>query len=422
MAGFLAGSGPPAYAANDALLELMKILRDKGSITQEEYALLVDAARTEEDKLETIKQEVTAEVKKDVAMQAADLGGAPAVKPGEVPKDAGVKVGAGNLKLGGLMQVWFMHDPTTAFGAKADAESTYRLRRGEIVFNGDIMPDIGFHIMFDPAKLLSVNQQTSAGAVTNVSVNQNSAVLQDLDVRLRLAKMFPEIAGFAPNLEVIVGQQKTPVTEEGYRSSARLDLVERTQIGRIYGDRRSTGVLVKNSHEYVDYYVGVFNDGFLLNDVDNNDAKTLAGHLVLKPLPEWKVGVFGQVSDTGSADADQDRWGFDSQWEPGNGRFAFKAEYLHAADGAVDSQGFYLQPAYYLIPEKLQLAGRYDWLDPNGDIGDNEIEEISAGLNWYFYQYNAKLQLQYLHRNNEAPPAGVAEHENVLLMNLQTAF
>ena len=62
----------PAYAANDALLELMKILRDKGSITQDEYELLVNAAKTEEEKVETVKQEVKEEVKKDVEKQVAE--------------------------------------------------------------------------------------------------------------------------------------------------------------------------------------------------------------------------------------------------------------------------------------------------------------------------------------------------------------
>jgi hypothetical protein len=361
--------------------------------------------------------------------QVADLGGAPAVKPGEVPKDAGVKVSVGNLKLDGLMQVWFMHDPTTAFGASATGADTFRLRRGEIALNGDIMPDIGFHIMIDPAKLLKVNQDTISVLVPgggtntvskNVSANQGSTILQDLDVRIRFAKMFPEIADFAPNLEAVIGQQKTPLTEEGYRSSAKLDLVERSQIGRTYGDKRDTGLLLKDSYKYVDYYMGVFN-GSGIGAVDDNNDKTYAAHLVLKPIPEWKVGAFGQLGLTGTAaDKDQDRWGFDTQYE--RNRCSFKAEYAHGRDGTVNSQGFYLQPGYYLIKDKLQLIGRYDWFDPNNDTSGNEIQEITGALNWYFYKHNAKFQFEYMRRINQAPPAGVHENEDVLLMNLQTAF
>lgn len=196
--------------------------------------------------------------------------------------------------------------------------------------------------------------------------------------------------------------------------------MERSQIGRTFGDRRSTGLLLKDSYQYVDYYVGVFNDGFLLNDVDNNNAKTVAGHLVLKPLPDWRIGAFGQAGDTGASNADQDRWGFDTQYE--RDRISFKAEYAHGRDGTVNSQGFYLQPGYYLIKDKLQLVGRYDWFDPNNDTSHNEIQEISGALNWYFYKHNAKFQFEYMRRINQAPPAGVQENEDVLLMNLQTAF
>lgn len=381
---------------------------------EERLRLLEQQTQADRQRIQKLEEE-NAALKRQLSEMAA-----PPATPGEPPKDAAVKVGAGHLKLDGLMQVWFVHDPTTAFGAKANAENTFRLRRGEIALNGDLLPDIGFHVMIDPAKLLSVNQQTSAGVVTNVSVNQNSAILQDLDVRLRFAKMFPQIADFAPNLEAVVGQQKTPVTEEGYRSSARLDLVERSQIGRTFGDRRSTGLLLKDSYRYVDYYVGVFNDGFLLNDVDNNNAKTFAGHVVVKPWPEWKLGAFGQASETGPANADQDRWGFDMQWE--NKRGSFKAEYLHATDGAVRSQGFYLQPGYFLIPDKLQLVARYDWFDPNNNVRGNEIQEISGALNWFFYKNFARFQFEYMRRKNQNPPSGVKEDENVVLMNLQTAF
>ncbi len=43
---------PPAYAANEALLELFKILRDKGSLSQNEYDILMNAAKAEEEKTE----------------------------------------------------------------------------------------------------------------------------------------------------------------------------------------------------------------------------------------------------------------------------------------------------------------------------------------------------------------------------------
>ncbi|MBI2992988.1 MAG: hypothetical protein HYY48_02285 [Gammaproteobacteria bacterium] len=37
----------PAFAVNDAMMDLLKILRDKGSLTAEEYELLVAASKAD---------------------------------------------------------------------------------------------------------------------------------------------------------------------------------------------------------------------------------------------------------------------------------------------------------------------------------------------------------------------------------------
>ena len=48
----------PALAGSDALMELVKILRDKGSLTQDEYELLVRAAKADEEKVDRAKHDV----------------------------------------------------------------------------------------------------------------------------------------------------------------------------------------------------------------------------------------------------------------------------------------------------------------------------------------------------------------------------
>ena len=50
------GSPPPAIAANEALLELLKVLRDKGTLSPQEYELLVEASKEDNEKIkESIK-------------------------------------------------------------------------------------------------------------------------------------------------------------------------------------------------------------------------------------------------------------------------------------------------------------------------------------------------------------------------------
>ena len=60
----------PVYATNDAMLDLLKILVDKGSLTQGEYELLVSAARADGEKAEAVKADAKIEAK-EVAKETA---------------------------------------------------------------------------------------------------------------------------------------------------------------------------------------------------------------------------------------------------------------------------------------------------------------------------------------------------------------
>jgi phosphate-selective porin OprO and OprP len=58
----LSFSYSPVYANNEAMLDLLKILVDKGSLTQGEYELLVNAARADGEKVEGTVNEMKADV------------------------------------------------------------------------------------------------------------------------------------------------------------------------------------------------------------------------------------------------------------------------------------------------------------------------------------------------------------------------
>lgn len=64
IAGALLGSAVmPAQANNEAMLDLLKVLRDQGTITAENYELLANAAAADKEANEAAKAEVKAEVK-----------------------------------------------------------------------------------------------------------------------------------------------------------------------------------------------------------------------------------------------------------------------------------------------------------------------------------------------------------------------
>ena len=56
----------PVHATNEAMLDLLKILRDKGSISADEYELLTSAARADSEKVEATVNELQAEVTKNL--------------------------------------------------------------------------------------------------------------------------------------------------------------------------------------------------------------------------------------------------------------------------------------------------------------------------------------------------------------------
>lgn len=165
-----------------------------------------------------------------------------------------VDVNTGKLRIGGLIQVWGL----TAFGKTPGGNSplntsstppgrnfgggagdTYRLRRGEIAFVGNINPKVDYRAMLDVAKIVTVSGGTSAAAPATTAASSN--VLQDLWVGYQLA----------PRWRFEVGQQKTGLSEEGTRSSSALLTIERsimnglpTNAGRV-GDIRDTGAILK---------------------------------------------------------------------------------------------------------------------------------------------------------------------------------
>jgi hypothetical protein len=100
--------------------------------------------------------------------------------------------------------------------------------------------------------------------------------------------------------------------------------------------------------------------------------------------------------------------GIDSQFELGG--FELWSEALRGTfdpSGAprFRSSGGYAQASYYVLPEKLQLVGRYEAFGSS--------HESTFGLNYYFRQHDVKLQLDVM----RGPDV-----QRKLIARLQTGF
>jgi hypothetical protein len=63
----------------------------------------------------------------------------------------------------------------------------------------------------------------------------------------------------------------------------------------------------------------------------------------------------------------------------------------------IDSDGFFTQAGYFVIPKKLEIAARYSMLDPNNDVKNDLGKEYSAGVNYYFRLHRSKIQADFGH-------------------------
>ena len=65
----------------------------------------------------------------------------------------------------------------------------------------------------------------------------------------------------------------------------------------------------------------------------------------------------------------------------------------HAGDGAAfDSNGFHAQIGYFLVRDRLEVAGRWAGYDPTDLIPDNDRTEVGGVVNYYLNRHNLKLQ------------------------------
>lgn len=330
-------------------------------------------------------------------------------------KPNAVEVGIGKIKFNGLLQTWFI-------GGNGGLTDTFRIRRAELKFTGEISRHFKWTVMIDPSKSLSLNNTFTTVSGTTVvkdtSVNQASRILQDAFITLSYWK----------RANINVGQFKVPLSLEGLQSSGQLD-TERALFasdrsrGGNYGDVRDLGFMVYGPlSKEVDYQVGVFNgSGENQNDLDKNDQKAVAGRLVARPtfIKGLQLGASGVWGNGQRADRPRrDRLGAESLFV--RGPFTLKGELMTGSDGAIHRRGYYGHFAYRFDP-KFQGIFRIDTWDPDTARENNPASaterDYVAGFNYFIREKYFKLQFNYLRKTFAN---GLVPSRNVLLLNLQT--
>jgi hypothetical protein len=347
-------------------------------------------------------------------------------KPADPDKLAVAKTGF--FQASANLQVWAIAEHLgNARTDKDEWGSSFRVRRAEMKFKGEIIPKkFGYQVMFDPARLLDlkstpVNNTTMAddGTMTTTSVNTlgtapayggstmltgaNTSILQDV-----------QLTYMTDYADISIGQFKIPVSYEGSNSASKLIFPERALISRAFGDKRDIGFKIEKKFEYFGYLLGLYN-GAGQNNIDGNDQKDIALRLEAYPIKDVTLAVVGYTS-IGDRDlpGTKDRIEGDIKVEKSN--FLLQAEAIRgwdvtgtaAAHTKVEGQGFYVAAGYTFF-DALQPVLRIGSIDP--EVGKDEgplkavagnAKTLAAGdeitayevaVNYYLKKHDAKVQL-----------------------------
>lgn len=438
LAGVLCALAVPASADNSAMLELLKVLRDKGTLSESDYQMLQDAAGTEAEKeraeLVTAKEEMKEEAKKEIAAEEKFT-----VKTGT--KGLTVESKDGNFKFGfgGRLQTdaaFFF--PNMPYGNGAE------VRRVRLKGYGTIYHDWKYKIEIDWAE----------GA--------------------ELTDGWLAYAGFKP-LVLKVGHQKVPFSLQSLTSSNWQVFQERALLDAFIDNGESgrrrlgvTGLLGGElfGNDYWTFATGVFGQG-VDDDRAFNQSWATAARATYAPIAntlEREVVAFGgavyyrdlntnsglrirarpeahisgvRLVDTGVIEAANNfrlaNAEFTTVWGPFHAQTEYVNQRIGRSNGlaALNLSGFYVQTGFFLTGESRnynkqyasykgvkpfnpvglggwgawEIAARYSYIDLASSNNFGGLERnYTFGLNWWATD-NVMFRLNYIHA--EAFPASI---------------
>lgn len=262
-----------------------------------------------------------------------------------------------------------------------------------------------------------------------------------------------------------VGQYKVPFNREFQNSSSALQLVGRSVLNDAFEFDRDIGFGLHGTDGKFWKYELMISGGEGPNRRDREDTGVLwSGRIQIDPLggevtkvqpnfakkPSLLIGAAMagiDIEDIGNEAREfgpiQDRFGdlgiaegqvtaFTADVAFKTSRFNIEGEYNGRwigdedpalSDGVYD-QGFRVQGGVFLIPKKLEIAGRWAYVDFDDDAPDgaDSIWAITPGINYYLSEdHRWKFQVDYSFIREEALD-GSEEDENLIQAQLQAYF
>lgn len=312
-----------------------------------------------------------------LALQAGDCGGC---------KDNSVVIQDYKFTIAGNFQALYLQKTST--DDNLGVESEFRNNRARLWLKGEIMPEKFYFVsQFDMAR---------------------SAPLLDFKFIY---------AGLPYNTEIAFGRMKPNFTYYMPRHTGMQDMVLYPLHTKYYGMEWQMGTQTTTKiSKLFKFDLGIFNG----QDVKDNtgDHDKYKDFFFRGDLTELNAGpgkltaaLYGWIGGTENTVEGgmfkHNRMGLLMRYAASD--WHVQGEYIDARDeeaaglAAFDeraSNSYYIQGAYKLwMEKKLEFLARYDYLDTDSDIDDNEVNWTTVGLNYYLNSYKTMLYLNYIIRD-----------------------
>lgn len=276
--------------------------------------------------------------------------------------------------------------------SSSDGFDTFSLRRVRLAFSAAVLPSLDFKVQLE---------QTKSTSLVEAYLNFN----------------------FSRWAQLRAGQFKIPFSYENLKGASELDFINRSTVvetlcpGRDIGSQgRDIGALGRVHTSFLDASFGLFN-GSGINRLDNDDTKDKAFRLTLNLWRGMTVGgswYEGKWPEERNSSRLRRRQGIEAHWQPGS--LFLSAEYIRAFDYDQEAKGWVIQAVLSWRQGKIQPVCRYEALDRNLALENDEEEILTYGINFHLAP-RTKIQLnQEIHRPKEG------KKKNVFIVQWQIGF
>lgn len=433
IAGALLGALALPAQADDAMLDLLKVLRDKGTISSQDYELLKNAAAADQQAKEDVAKKLEKVEKESV----------------NVKLDKGLKISSGDdafeMKLGGRVMAdyaWIDDD------RDLDGNGS-EFRRTRFFMSGKAFNDWKYKLQVDFAG--------------------NGVDLKDAYIGY---------TGF-DNVDLTVGNHKMPFGLEELTSSKYITFMERSAPTGLFSPSRQNGLSVGTGGDNWSFKAAAHMQGIDNDNDDRDEDYGYGGRVTFAPLvngqniihlgaawhhQEYEKngltnGAFGAqrfrarpeihtintrpYDTTINGAEDSDTFGLEAAFV--QGPFSMQAEYftrdINTTTDDVDFKGYYVYGSWFLTGESRNYSassGAFKRVTPNSEVGKGgsgawelalrysdldlydtansvaafgeEGDITTIGLNWYATR-NIRLMANYTSSTVEYPGTNLSDDD-----------